>query len=273
MAGVLLASPPADYVLHNSLFLVAHFHTMLIAGSLFGYFAGYAYWFPKAIGFTLNEKWGRRVFFCWFIGFYLAFVPLYVLGFMGMPRRMVHYDNPAWQPWLIVAAVGLAVILLGVLCQGIQLIVSIRERHRNRDLTGDPWDGRTLEWAMSSPPAVYNFPVVPRVRQIDAFKDMKERGIAYRKPGGYRDIHLPKNTSAGFIMGVLVFLFGFAMVWHIWWLVVLSALGMLATLIARASDDDTEETMPASEVQRLEEKRFRQLAAAGLKLPESLPQG
>jgi cytochrome o ubiquinol oxidase subunit 1 len=273
MAGVLLASPPADYVLHNSLFLIAHFHTMLISGSLFGYFAGYAYWFPKAIGFTLDEKWGRRAFFSWLIGFYLAFAPLYVLGFMGMPRRMVHYDNPAWQPWLIVAAVGLAVILMGVLSQGIQLIVSIRDRHRTRDLTGDPWGGRTLEWAMSSPPAVYNFSEIPRIHGIDAFMDMKERGIAYRKPDQYRDIHMPKNTGAGFVMGVLSFLFGFAMIWHIWWLAVVAVLGVLGTLIARASHEDTEYTVPAAEVERLEKNRFRQLAAAGRSLSGSLSQG
>ena len=262
MTGVLLSVPPADYVLHNSLFLIAHFHTMLIAGSLFGYLAGYAYWYPKAIGFTLNEKWGKRTFWSWLIGFYLAFIPLYVLGLMGMPRRMVHYDNLAWQPYLIIAAGGLAVILIGVLCQMIQLVVSIKERHTARDLTGDPWDGRTLEWTMASPPAVYNFATTPEVHGIDAFTDMKEKGIAHQKPDRYHDIHIPKNTAAGFVNGILSFIFGFAMVWYIWWLAAISALGMLVTVIIRSADDDTEYTVPAAEVERIENLHYRELATA-----------
>ncbi len=166
-----MSIPPADYVLHNSLFLIAHFHNVLIPGSLFGFFAGYYYWFPKAIGFRLDENWGKRAFWCWLIGFYLAFAPLYVLGFMGMPRRMAHYANPAWHPYLLVAAVGTAVIALGILFQGIQLFVSIKKRQALSDPTGDPWDGRTLEWLTSSPPADYNFPNIPVVDEIDAFMD------------------------------------------------------------------------------------------------------
>jgi cytochrome o ubiquinol oxidase subunit 1 len=262
MAGVLMSVPPADYVLHNSLFLVAHFHTMLIPGSLFGFFAGYYYWFPKAIGFPLNEKLGKGAFWCWLIGFYLAFIPLYVLGFMGMPRRMEHYANPAWHPFLIIAAGGAAVILIGILLQMIQLAVSIRDRHATRDLTGDPWDGRTLEWATSSPPATYNFAKTPVVQDIDAFMDMKEKGTAYRQPHEYHDIHMPKNTGKGFVMGALTFLFGFAMVWYIWWLAVLAALGLLFTLIYRASDDDSDYIIPAAEVERIENQRYRQMASA-----------
>ena len=273
MAGVLLAAPPSDYVLHNSLFLIAHFHNMLIAGALFGYFAGYAYWFPKATGFRLNETWGRRAFLSWLIGFYLAFAPLYILGFMGMPRRMAHYNNLAWHPYLIVAAVGAAVITFGVICQIVQLIVSIKEQQATRDLTGDPWNGRTLEWAMASPPAVYNFARTPIVHDIDAFMQMKENGTAYQRPDGYHDIHLPKNTVAGFINGILVFLFGFAMVWHIWWLVIISALGMLALVIARAADDDTEYTIPAAEVERIENLRYQQLASAAAGIGASGPNG
>jgi len=267
MTGVLLAAPAADYVLHNSLFLIAHFHNMLIPGALFGYFAGYSYWFPKAIGFPLNEKWGKRAFWCWLIGFYLAFMPLYVLGFMGMPRRMAHYANTAWQPYLIIAAVGAAVILAGILCQIVQLIVSIRERHETRDLTGDPWNGRTLEWAMSSPPAIYNFAKTPVVHDIDAFTDMKEKGIAYQKPDQYHDIHMPKNTGAGFVNGVLAFVFGFAMIWYIWWLAILCALGMLAGVVARAYDDDTDYIVAAAEVERIENRRHMELASVAMNRP------
>ena len=262
MAGVLLAAPASDYVLHNSLFLIAHFHNMLIAGALFGYFAGYAYWFPKAFGFALNEKWGRRAFFCWLTGFYLAFGPLYVLGFMGMPRRMAHYDNPAWHPWLIVAAVGTALITLGIACQIVQLIVSIRERHAARDLTGDPWNGRTLEWATASPPAAYNFATIPVVHGIDAFMVMKENNVARPQPDRYDDIHMPANTSAGLVIGALTFVFGFAMVWHIWWLALLCSLAMLVTVIVRTADDHTEYTVPAAEVARIERLRYRQPSSA-----------
>jgi cytochrome o ubiquinol oxidase subunit 1 len=267
MAGVLLSVPPADYVLHNSLFLIAHFHNMLIPGSVFGFFAGYSYWFPKAVGFRLNEAWGKRAFWAWFIGFYLAFIPLYVLGFMGMPRRMQHYDNLAWHPYLVIAAVGAAVISIGILCQMIQLFVSIRDRHATRDLTGDPWDGRTLEWATSSPPAVYNFAKTPVVHDIDAFMDMKEKGVAYKQPDQYHDIHMPKNTADGLIIAASAFVFAFAMVWYIWWLAVLGALGMLFTMIARASDDDTDYIIPAAEVERIENRRYRQLTSAATNRP------
>jgi cytochrome o ubiquinol oxidase subunit 1 len=261
MAGVLLSVPPADYVLHNSLFLIAHFHTMLIPGSLFGFFAGYYYWFPKAFGFPLNEKLGKRAFWCWVIGFYLAFAPLYVLGFMGMPRRMEHYANSAWQPYLIIAAAGTAVILIGIIFQMIQLAVSIKHRHAVRDLTGDPWDGRTLEWATSSPPAVYNFAKTPVVHDIDALADMKEKGIAYTPPDRYHDIYMPKNTAKGLFIGASAAMFGFAMVWHIWWLAILGALGTLFSVILRASDDDTDYIFPAAEIEQIEKQRYRRLTA------------
>ena len=262
MTGVLLAAPPADFVLHNSLFLVAHFHNMLIPGALFGYYAGYVYWFPKAIGFPLNEKWGKRAFWSWFVGFYLAFAPLYALGLMGMPRRMAHYANAAWHPYLLVAAAGAAVIMLGIGCQIIQLIVSIRDRRAARDLTGDPWDGRTLEWTVASPPPVYNFAVIPQVSDIDAFTDMKEKGAARQRPDRYEDIHMPKNTASGLVNGALPAAFGFAMVWHNWWLAVVGAAGMAIALILRAADEHTEYTIPAAEVSRIEALRDEQLAAA-----------
>jgi cytochrome o ubiquinol oxidase subunit I len=262
MAGVLLSVPPADYVLHNSLFLISHFHNMLIPGTLFGFFAGYSYWFPKAVGFRLNETWGKRAFWAWLIGFYLAFMPLYVLGFMGMPRRMEHYANPAWYPYLVIAAGGAAVILIGILSQMIQLFVSVRERHANRDLTGDPWNGRTLEWATSSPSPVYNFAITPVVHDIDAFMDMKEQGIAYKRTDPYHDLEMPKSTPKGLVIGASSFLFGFAMVWYIWWLAVLAGLITLSTMIARASDDDADYIIPAAEVERIENQRYRQLAFA-----------
>ena len=277
--GVLLGMPPADYELHNSLFLIAHFHTMLIPGTLFGFFAGYTYWFPKATGFRLQENWGKRAFWCWLIGFYLAFAPLYILGFMGMPRRMAHYPILAWHPYLIVAALGTAVIALGIFFLGIQLVVSIKKRQALDDPTGDPWDGRTLEWLTSSPPAVYNFPRIPVVDEIDAFTEMKEKGAAYPRPDRYEDIEMPKNAPHGLIIGGLAFVFGFALIWYIWWLAILAALGILFTVIARSIDDDTHYTIPAAEVERIENERYQQLAAAapgrpadGQTLPAPVPE-
>ncbi|MGA7979201.1 MAG: cytochrome o ubiquinol oxidase subunit I [Chromatiaceae bacterium] len=281
VTGVLLAVPPADYVLHNSLFLVAHFHNMLIPGALFAYLAGYMYWFPKAFGFRLNEKWGKRAFWSWLVGFYVAFMPLYVLGFMGMPRRMEHYSDPAWLPWLEVAAVGAVIIMFGIIFLVVQLVVSIRERQATRDLTGDPWNGRTLEWATASPPAVYNFARIPMVHDLDAFWEMKQQGTAYEQPSEYRDIHMPRNTSAGFVLGVFAFLFGFAMIWHIWWMAIASAVGMLATVVARSFNDDIEYVIPAAEVERTENERRRLMAGTATQdladtdaevIPQPIPQ-
>jgi cytochrome o ubiquinol oxidase subunit 1 len=228
---------------------------MLIPGALFGYLAGYLYWFPKAFGFRLDERWGRRAFWSWLIGFHLAFLPLYVLGLMGMPRRLEHYGNLQWQPWLIAAAAGTVLILAGIVCLIVQLVVSIRRREALADTTGDPWDGRTLEWATASPPAVYNFAVIPEVRDVDAFKDLKERGAAGRRPEHYQDILLPKNTGAGFVIGGLAFLLGFALIWHIWWMAIGAVGGIIASVVARSLVDETEYLISAREVERIEAAR------------------
>ena len=262
MTGVLLALPPADYLMHNSTFLVAHFHNMLIPGALFGYFAGLALWFPKAFGFRLDERWGKRAFWCWVIGFYLAFMPLYVLGFMGMPRRMEHYDTPAWQPWLIVAAVGALFVLAGLILMIVQIVASFRRQAELRDLTGDPWEGRSLEWLTSSPPAPYNFAILPEVHDRDAFLDMKERGVAWTRPARYEDIVMPRNSAFGVVVGGLAFVFGFAMVWYIWWLAILAGLAIAAAIVVRSSNDNTEYVLSAAEVAAIEDHRFRDMAAA-----------
>jgi cytochrome o ubiquinol oxidase subunit 1 len=260
--GVMLAVPPVDFQVHNSEFLVAHFHNMLIPGSLFGYLAGYMYWFPKAFGFRLSEKWGKRAFWSWLIGFQLAFLPLYVLGLMGMPRRLEHYDNPAWQPYLILADIGAALILVGIACLVIQLVVSVRERQQRRDLTGDPWNGRTLEWATASPPPAYNFAHIPQVRDRDALTDMKRRGETHSENAEYRDIEMPRNTAIGFWLGGLAFVLGFALIWHIWWLAGSAFLGMLGAVILRSFDDHTEYRIPAAEVARLEQLRRDRVSPA-----------
>src|SRR3989440_4736173 len=202
LTGVLLAVPPADFLLHNSLFLIAHFHNVIIGGVLFGAFAGYTYWFPKAFGFRLYEPLGRAAFWFWLIGFYVAFMPLYVLGFLGMTRRMQHYDVAAWRPWLIVAAGGAVLILIGIGYQIAQLVVSIRRRAELRDRTGDPWDGRSLEWATSSPPPVFNFAIPPEVHGLDAYwqqKSRRKRQDLEKHEPHYQDIEMPRNSPTGFV--------------------------------------------------------------------------
>jgi cytochrome o ubiquinol oxidase subunit 1 len=221
------------------------------------------YWFPKAFGFKLNEPWGKAAFWFWMVGFYLAFMPLYALGLMGMPRRMEHYNDPAWQPWLIAASVGAALILIGIVCLVAQVAVSIRDRRAAADATGDPWDGRTLEWATSSPPPAYNFAVLPQVNDREPLLDMKQRGVVLKRPTAYTDIEIPKNSAVGIVVGGLSFVLGFAMVWHIWWLALACGLGILIALVVRASDDEAEYVLPASEVARLEEARYQALTAGG----------
>ena len=264
MTGVMMAIPGADFVLHNSLFLIAHFHNVIIGGVLFGYLAGFNYWFPKAFGFKLNEKLGKAAFWFWQIGFYVAFVPLYVLGFMGMTRRINHYDNPAWHPWLLVAAFGAVLIAIGIACQLLQLVVSIRNRNlpEYRDTTGDPWGGRTLEWATSSPPADYNFAVIPHVRTLDAYADMKAHGEGRPNPAAIRDIHMPSNTCAGLVVAIFSLVLGFALVWHIWWMAIGGLVGIVATLVIYSSRDNDGYYIPASTVRKIEDKQPTKRVAA-----------
>jgi len=255
MTGVLLAVPPVDFVLHNSVFLVAHFHNVIIGGVVFGAMAAYNYWFPKAFGFTLDEGWGKASFWCWLIGFYLAFTPLYVLGLMGMTRRLQHIADPSWQPLLLVAEGGAVLIFVGILCQIVQLYVSIRTRESRRDLTGDPWNGRTLEWATSSPPPAYNFAVLPRVETIDAFWEMKRRGVAVVEPA-YEAIEMPRNSPIGFIIAFFAVIAGFSAIWHIWWLVILGLLAIAVTMMAFGWSENREREVSANEMARMERARL-----------------
>jgi cytochrome o ubiquinol oxidase subunit 1 len=252
VAGVMMAVPPIDFQLHNSLFLVAHFHTMIVGGVLFGYFAGLSYWFPKIFGFSLNERLGRYAFYCWTAGFVLAFGPLYILGILGATRRLDHYDaSLGWQKLFIVAGVGVLLVVAGIGFQVLQLLVSIKDRKKNLDTTGDPWNGRTLEWSIPSPMPAYNFAITPVVDDRDAFWKSKQQKATVQAED-YQDIELPRNSSLGFFFAATSFIFGFGMVWHIWWLLPVGLFGLIGCIIIRTLDDDTEYTITAKEVEKLD---------------------
>jgi cytochrome o ubiquinol oxidase subunit 1 len=251
LTGVLLAIPPVDFVVHNSLFLIAHFHNVIIGAVVFGVMAGYTYWFPKAFGFTLDERIGKAIFWLWFFGFYLAFMPLYALGLMGATRRLQHYDNPAWQPYNIVALIGAFLILGAIALTVVQLIYSIRTRDQRRDITGDPWDGRTLEWLTLSPPPHYNFAVLPDVHGEEAYWTRKQTAIREEQliaEPNYQPIEMPVNTPTGVIIAFFASLCGFALIWYIWWLVILGLIGAFAILVWYAWRDEHEHVIPLDEV-------------------------
>ncbi|URJ24152.1 cytochrome o ubiquinol oxidase subunit I [Blochmannia endosymbiont of Camponotus sp.] len=253
MTGVLLSVPGADFVLHNSLFLIAHFHNVIIGGVLFGCFAGATYWFPKAFGYVLNEKWGKRAFWFWIIGFYIAFMPLYILGFMGMTRRLSQHIDPIFSSMLITASIGTTLIGLGIMCQCIQIIVSIVNRDKYKDINGNPWNGSTLEWAVSSPPPFYNFAIIPIINSDrDVFWYVQNNRNVYSCPDQFQSIHMPKNTYSGIVISFFGLTFGFGMIWYIWWLVIFSMFGIIATWILHTFNEDTEYYVPIEKIKEIE---------------------
>ncbi|WP_287951757.1 cytochrome o ubiquinol oxidase subunit I [Diaphorobacter sp.] len=261
MTGVLLAVPPADFVLHNSLFLVAHFHNVIIGGVVFAVFAAINFWFPKAFGFRLIESWGKASFWFWLTGFWVTFTPLYILGLMGITRRVNHVEDASLHIWFIISAVGVCLIAAGIACFFIQLFVSYLKRDQLRDVTGDPWDGRTLEWATSSPPPQYNFAFTPVAHEIDAWWDMKKHG--YKRPlTGFQPIHMPANTGAGVVIAALSTVFGFAMIWHMWPLAIASFAATVLASIIHTFNYKRDYYISAAEVAATEDARTKQLAAA-----------
>ncbi len=253
--GVLMSIPPADFQIHNSLFLVAHFHTVIIGGVVFGFFAGFTYWFPKFTGFKLDEKLGKYAFWFWLIGFLLAFLPLYLLGLMGVTRRLNHYDIYGWQPLLLVAALGIALIWIGVGFQVLQIVKSIKEREKNKDTTGDPWDGRNLEWSTTSPPPFYNYAFIPEVHERDAFWHQKKSGEKKEETREYEDIHMPANTSLGFFIGIFSFTLAFGLIWYMWWLALISLIGMVACPIIHIYRKNIDYYVKADQVREIESRR------------------
>lgn len=262
MTGVMLAIPGVDFVVHNSLFLVAHFHNVIIGGVVFGLFSGLNFWFPKAFGFKLDETWGKIAFWFWFIGYWLAWTPMYILGFKGMTRRLNHFNQPDWVPYLNIAFIGAVLIGLGIVSILVQIAVSIRDRKINADLTGDPWNGRSLEWATHSPVPFYNFAHTPVVTSLEQHWDDKQAGKDPNTARPYEAIHMPRNTGAGFVIAAFAFVMSFALIWHMWILAVVGLIGVIATFIARTYNMDTDYYVPAAEVERIE-NQYAEAAAAG----------
>lgn len=257
MTGILLSAPPVDFQVHNSLFLIAHFHGMVIGGMLFGFFCGFTYWFPKFTGFFLSEKLNIYAFWCWFTGFLLAFMPLYMLGFMGATRRLDHYETATgWHPLFVTVGIGALIILCGVGIQIYGLFKSIKDRKRHLDKTGDPWNGRTLEWSIPSPPPIYNFAITPIVDQLDPLWALK-RGEAPPQSKKYEDIHMPINTPMGIYIGILSLIFGIAMTWYIIWLAIVSFVAIIVCLIIRLSGKDEHDLIPAAQVKQMETARLK----------------
>ncbi|HWU50050.1 MAG TPA: cytochrome o ubiquinol oxidase subunit I [Asticcacaulis sp.] len=259
MTGVLLAVPGADFVLHNSVFLIAHFHNVIIGGVVFAVMAGMNYWFPKAFGFKLHEGLGKVSVFCWVVGFYIAFMPLYALGLMGMTRRLDYMNNPVWHIYLIVAAAGALIIFVGILSTIAQIVVSVIQRDKLKDVTGDPWGGRTLEWATSSPPPFYNFAELPPVTGRDAWWTLKVKGEAHKAPAHYAPIHMPHNTPTGFLIGVVSAGLGFGLTWHIWWMAIGALLVMIGLGIAHSFNENRDYYVPSEEVAQIEGAHLQRL--------------
>lgn len=258
MTGVLLAVPPADFALHNTVFVIAHFHNVIIGGVVFALYAGITFWFPKAFGFKLNEAWGKAVFWFTIIGFYVTFMPLYVAGLLGMTRRLQHYEVAEWRPWVVAATFGVAISGIAMICQFIQLYVSIRDRESLRDKTGDLWNGRSLEWETSSPPPVFNFAFLPEVKSQEPYWEIKKRSVRTGRladVGSYEPIKMPRNSATGFITALFATIAGFSLIWHIWWMVIVSLIAAYAGFVLFAWRDKDEYTVPASEVKKLDQER------------------
>ena len=260
--GILLATPPIDFMVHNTVFLVAHFHNMLIPGLLYGMIAGYMYWFPKAFGFRLNERWGWISAGCWIAGFYAAFFPLYLLGAAGMARRTAEVFDPAFRPWLLLALGGAFLLFAGLVALFVQLYVSIRDRHVNGVPVGDPWDARGLEWSVAAPPPEWNFAVIPHVGNRDAFYWRKRNNGAYQPAGHYRDVTMPKESACGVIIGAAASACGFGLVWRIWWMVALFGFAVVATIIARSFMRAVTRTIPAAEIEAVDRRWLAKAHAA-----------
>ncbi|MFC3804337.1 cbb3-type cytochrome c oxidase subunit I [Cohnella sp. GCM10012308] len=257
MTGVMLSVAPADFQFHNSYFLIAHFHQVLIGGVVFGYFAGLYYWWPKVFGFKLNDKLGKWAFWLWNIGFYVCFMPQYVLGLMGMTRRVSSYSwDTGWWSWNFVSTIGGFLMGIGFLFQVWQILHSIKFMER---VKGDPWGGRTLEWSIPSPAPFYNFAITPKVEGRDDWwrrKELAAKGVQ-DPPPKYEPIHMPKNSGTPIVMSLFWFILGFGFVFDWLWLIVPGAIGIAATMLYHSFNYDTDYYVTVDEIKKTEAQAGR----------------
>ncbi len=249
LTGIILANPSIDYQVHNSLFLVAHFHNVIIPGVLYGMLAGIHYWFPKAFGYRLDEDWGRRTAWLFIAGFFFTFMPLYVLGLMGMPRRSPTFQNPDFLPWMYIAALGGCLMMAALASFVWTFWTSYWNREKLAVPGGDPWNGNSLEWATPAPVPEWNFPRIPVVTARDEWAVLKRSGSAWKAPETYVDIELPAHTWHGLILAAGSFLMSFAMVWHIWWLALVGLISVPVMLFIRSLREIKPIIIPAAEVE------------------------
>lgn len=254
VTGVMLAMAAADYQYHNTYFLVSHFHYVLIAGTVFACFAGLIYWYPKMFGHRLNETIGKWVFWVFMIGFNVCFFPQYFLGLDGMPRRIYTYlESDNWFSLNAISTAGAFMMAIGFALFVYNIYFSWR--YEKRETTGDPWDGRSLEWATSSAvPPFYNFAKLPEVTDRDAFWTMKEKGIRLHADTNYEKVHMPSNTWLGFVMSFIMFIASFALVFSWFPLAIISGIGIFICMILRSFDYDEGYYVSAKEIQEIESK-------------------
>lgn len=254
MTGVLLSVAPADFQFHNSYFLIAHFHNTIIGGVVFGYFAGLYYWWPKLFGFMLNERIGKWAFWFWNIGFYVCFMPQYVLGLMGMTRRLVTYGwDKGWWEMNLVSTIGAVLMAIAFLFQVWQIVYSVK--YSPKDTTGDPWNGRTLEWSIPSPVPHYNFATLPEVSSQDEWWEEKQRRARGEQPSippKLEPIHMPRNSGIPFVMSMFWFTAGFGFVFDWVWMTVAGLAGVAVCMLVHSFNYNTDYYIPVEEITRTE---------------------
>jgi cytochrome aa3-600 menaquinol oxidase subunit I len=252
VTGVMLAMSAADYQYHNTMFLVAHFHNVIIPGVVFAMLAGMTYYWPKMFGFMLNEKIGKWAFWFVTIGFVLAFFPMYISGLDGQARRMYTYSaETGFGPYNFISFIGAFLMAVGFILIVYTIYYSIR--HESRDISDDPWDARSLEWATHNPVPEYNFAIIPQVNSTEAFWDYKKKGHQLFK-GEYEKIHMPNNTGGPFIMACIFFVLGFAMVFAMWPLAIISTITILVCLAYRSFEIDEGHYISVEEIKETEEQ-------------------
>lgn len=252
VTGVMLGMSAADYQYHNTMFLVAHFHLVILPGVVFAMLAGLTYYWPKMFGFMLNEKIGKSAAWTIAISTCVAFFPMFISGLDGQARRMYTYsESTGFGIWNMISFVGAIGLAIGFILIVYNIYYSFRYAPRN--VGQDPWDARTLEWATSNPVPAYNFPVVPEVQSAEALWDAKKKNIPLFK-GKIEKIHMPSNTGVPFIMSAIFFVFGFSLIFSMWAMAIIAAIGIFACMGYMSFQKDDGYYIPVDEIEKTENK-------------------